>query len=242
MGRLTKNVAVNKNQVDSIGLPTGSGATIPTNPTVGQVRFNTELLHIEVFDGLNWDAIDGATRFKVTQVAHNFSKFDAVYNDGTNWVKAIATSFSTAGIGIVSRVINANTFEVQQTGVLKGLSGLAPASYYYLSDSSPGLLALYEPPGLSNPMFYATSTTEGIVMPLRAGHSGSADGAAIDFTSQGLLVWTINHNRNTRRVTYQAYDAAGVQIYPDSFTIVDDNTVEAEFGSLQSGKIYLMFF
>lgn len=242
MGRLTKNAAVVKNQVDSVGLPWGTGATTPTHPVAGQVRFNTDSYHIEVYDGLNWDTIDGATRFKVTQNAHGFSVFQAVYFDGTQWQKAIATSEITSGVGVVSRVINANVFEVQQTGVLKGLSGLTSGAHYFLSDSTPGLLATYEPPLFSNPMFYATSTTEGLVLPYRPRTSSGANGLAVEFTSMPLIQWDFFHNRNTTHVTYQAFDTLGTQIYPDSFTIVDNNNVSVEFGSPQMGTLYLMFF
>lgn len=241
MGRLTKNAAVNKNQVDSVGLPWGSGATIPSHPTAGQVRFNTDSYHIEVFDGTNWDTIDGATRFKVTQTAHGFSVFESVYFDGTQWQKAIATSELTAGVGVISRVINPNVFELQQTGTLKGLSGLTSGAHYFLSENTPGLLTVDEPPLFSNPLFYATSTTEGMVMPYRPRSSSGANGVAVEFNFPSIQ-WDFFHNRNTTHVTYQAFDSTGVQIYPDSFIIVDNNNVSVEFSNVQSGTLYLMFF
>lgn len=241
MGRLVKNVAIDNNKVDSIGLPTGPTSQNPAKPVAGQVKFNTELLTIEVFNGTTWDSLDGSTKFKVEQLSHNFNIFNAVYFDGSNWVKAIATSAETSGIGIVSKIISPDVFEVQQTGVLNNLSDLIPGTRYYLSDTTPGLISTSEPPLISNIMFTATSATSGIVLPYRPNTASNANGAAFE-QSFDSYIWTVNHNRNTVKVTYQMFDTNNVQIYPDSFTIVDANTVEAEFGSLQAGTIYLIFF
>jgi hypothetical protein len=49
-------------------------------------------------------------------------------------------------------------------------------------------------------MFYATSDSEGVVMPLRAGHSGSADGVVLDFTGEAQFLWNVEHLRNTDHV------------------------------------------
>jgi hypothetical protein len=241
MGRLTKNVAVDSNRVDSVGLPYGTTASTPANPTSGQVRYNTDLKHIEVFNGFVWDTIDGSTKFIVQQHNHGLIVFDGVAFDGTNWVPAIATSVLTSGIGVISRVINADTFEVQQTGMLLGQSGLIAGDYYYLSANVPGLLTNIEPGVISNPLFFATSGTSGMVLPYRATVGTPASGESYTqlFNS---TIWVMNHNRNTTKVMSQLFDSDNNQIIPDTLTITNPNTVIAVFGSVQNGVAHLIFF
>jgi len=242
MGRLVKNAAFTQNQPDSIGLPTGSTLTQPIHPDAGQIRFNTDAYHIEVFNGSTWDAVDGSTKFKVNKTAHGFTKFQAVYFDGTDWQLAHATSKLTVGFGIISRIISPNEFEIQQTGMLYSLTGLTPGTYYYVDDLTPGLLTSSEPPLFSNPLFYSTSATTGLVLPYRVTSSSGANGIAVDFTTIPQFNWTVAHNRGTTSVAYQAYDVNNIQIYPDTFTIDDLNNVTASFGEPQAGTLHLIFF
>jgi len=242
MGRLVKNALFVQNQVDSVGLPTGTMATTPVAPLEGQMRFNTDLHHIEVFDGNAWDTIDGSSKFRVNQLAHNLTLFQAVYFNGTKWMPATASSLQTTGIGVVSRVVSPDIVEIQQTGVLTNLTGLTPGAFYFVDDLTAGLLTVTEPALLSNPLFYAISQTSGLVLPFRATSSAGANGIAVDFTALPIFNWTIAHNRGTTRVAYQAYDINHVQIYPDIFTIDDSNNVTASFSVPQSGTLHLIFF
>ena len=108
------------------------------------------------------------TTFKVSQASHGLSVGDAVYFNGTNWVKAQSDNISTIGTAIVNLVIDVNTFKLTTSGKISGLSGLTAGEFYFVSDSTPGLLTTTEGATYSNPILQATSTTEGIVLPYRA--------------------------------------------------------------------------
>ena len=54
--------------------------------------------------------------------------------------------------------------------------------------------------------------------------------------------WTVVHNQNTNHVQFTAYDAMGNWILPNSFAIIDNNSVRITFGSPQAGKVVLMMF
>lgn len=70
-----------------------------------------------------------------------------VYN-GTNRKVALSNSSlnSTAiAIGMAQQTVTANTpLRVQTQGRIKGLSGLAPGIVYYVSDSVPGAICLFD--------------------------------------------------------------------------------------------------
>lgn len=110
----------------------------------------------------------------VSQVAHGLSVQDAIYFDGTNWIKAQADALTTLGIGVVQAVADANNFTVVTDGKITGLSGLTTGNWYYVSDATAGLLTLTESTIYSNPLLVATSATEGIVLSLRGQDIGGS--------------------------------------------------------------------
>ena len=116
---------------------------------------------------------DGSS-ITVTQATHGFAVQDAIYFDGTNWVKAQADAITTVGIGVVSKVTSSDIFVVVVDGRVTGLSALATGEWYYVSDVTPGLLTLTESAVYSNPLLIATSATEGIVLSLRAQDIGGS--------------------------------------------------------------------
>jgi len=118
----------------------------------------------------------GNTTIKVSQVAHGFSVQDAIYyDDGTSaWAKAKADAVTTLGIGVVSKVNDVDNFEVITDGEVTGLSGLTDGEWYYVSDTTAGLLTLTESSIYSNPILIATSATTGIVLSLRAQDIGGS--------------------------------------------------------------------
>jgi pectate lyase-like protein len=103
--------------------------------------------------------------FPVVQTAHGFSPGQALRRDTTSWVKAQAdTAANGAMVGIVDRVINANTFYLRITGRVTGLSGLTSGTTYYLSTTTPGALTPTAPATIGQlfrPILVADSATSG---------------------------------------------------------------------------------
>ena len=106
----------------------------------------------------------------ITQASHGLSTNNAVYHNGTIWVKAQSNNINTLGIGVVV-VSDANNFILYLVSqVSTGLSGLTAGQYYYVSDATAGLITTTEPTAstsFSNPILYALSATSGIVLPYR---------------------------------------------------------------------------
>lgn len=72
--------------------------------------------------------------------------------------------------GIVARVIDADTFLLHMIGNLEGFTGLAPATVYFLSDATAGLLTSTEPTtigSVSKPLLISHSTTAGLFFNFR---------------------------------------------------------------------------
>ena len=116
-----------------------------------------------------------ATLPVITQAAHGFVTGDAVYRAGGGWAKAIATSEATLAYGIAD-VSSADTFVVRQTGVVT-MSGLTPATVYYLSATTAGALTATDPVSASTysqPVGAALSATELLLLPYRPSGPWSA--------------------------------------------------------------------
>ncbi len=75
--------------------------------------------------------------------------------------------------------------------------------------------------------------------------AGAQGGAAVGYEyvqSTPGSVWTINHNRNTRRVQCSIWDANDEMIIADIVKIVDSNTVRVTFNAPVDGRAILMLF
>ena len=117
--------------------------------------------------------------WSVTQSAHGFSVGDVIYNNGTNYVKAQANATGTLGIFVVSAVPNVNTFTATFSGKIT-LSSLTAGQYYFVSTTSAGNFTTTEPTtGYSNPILFALSTTEAVVLPYRPTDLSTAGAATI---------------------------------------------------------------
>lgn len=101
-----------------------------------------------------------------------------VYFDGTNWVLADASASSSLGIAIVvsgSTIVFSGyvsglpdpNLPIEQGGVLVPGTSLIAGQYYFVSAAVPGALTLTEPTTYSNPILFALSTTEAVVLPYR---------------------------------------------------------------------------
>ena len=133
----------------------------------------------------------------VFQAAHGFLTGDPVYWNGSAYALAEANNANTLGIGIAS-VIDANDFNLYQAGYLGGVSGFSGGQYYFVSDTTAGLLTPIEPTNTtsySNPIFYAITATGGFVLPFRPSKiTVAAVGGSITGTINNALVVQIDES------------------------------------------------
>lgn len=103
----------------------------------------------------------------ITQASHGFSVGNVLYLNGTTYALAQANSTVTSEvIGVVSQVVNTNTFVLTTVGRISGLSGLTPGSVYWLSDTTAGLATTTIPTTIGNitkPVWIADTTTSAYV-------------------------------------------------------------------------------
>jgi hypothetical protein len=137
------------------------------------VRFNTSLTSFEGYDGTTWSGIGGGgTTDRVTQNSHGFAVGDVLYLNGATYTKARADAANTAEVvGMVSRYIDANTFEITLSGEVSQLTGpLTAGEVYFLSPSTAGATTATEPSvvgQVSLPVGIASGTTTMYVQPKR---------------------------------------------------------------------------
>lgn len=97
----------------------------------------------------------GATEAEITQNAHGLAKGEAIRFNGTAWVKALANVETTTALGIVTEVVNANTFKYAITGRYQLNLGLTSDEWYFVSDVTAGALTPTEPLTISQPIVYS---------------------------------------------------------------------------------------
>jgi hypothetical protein len=102
----------------------------------------------------------GGSTKKISQ-AHTFTVGKVIYFN-TTWQLADNSTLGKEGIGIVSKVIDANNFVVTFSGYISGLAGLSANSYYYVT--SAGALSTTNSQ-YSAPIGMAISATELIMIP-----------------------------------------------------------------------------
>lgn len=113
------------------------------------------------------DDKDNISNYRVTQASHGFSKGEFLRLNGSTYQKAQADNETNAEVvGMVSEVIDVNTFKLRVIGRQIGLSGLTAGTVYYLSDSVAGGITSTEP-SLSKPVLLADSSTSGILLTYR---------------------------------------------------------------------------
>lgn len=149
--------------VEGVLLPRGTSAQRPA-ASDGIIRYNTDTSSYEGYSAGAWSSLGGGgTVDRVTQASHAFVVGDILYLNGSVYTKAIATASNTAEVvGMVSRVVDANTFEMTISGEVTGLSGLVVGEAYFLSPTVAGTMSVTEPTTLGHvslPLGVASSTT-----------------------------------------------------------------------------------
>ena len=167
--------------LDGLSYPTADG-------TANQVLTTDGSGTLTFADASGGGGSGESVSWSVTQSSHGLAVGDVIYNNGTNYVKAQANATGTLGIFVVSAVADANTFTATFSGKIT-LSSLTAGQYYFVSTSSAGDFTATEPTsGYSNPILFALSTTEAVVLPYRPQDltAGGAAGArtALDVFSK----------------------------------------------------------
>lgn len=107
---------------------------------------------------------------RVEQTGHGFSVGDSLYvTSGGAYALALASTSNpemAESVGLVSRVLDTDTFDVTFEGYINNLSGLVSGGVYFLSPLFPGKTTTSKPSGLTiaKPQMVALSDTEAIVV------------------------------------------------------------------------------
>jgi len=97
----------------------------------------------------------GGTLIERNQVAHGFVLLDAIYHNGTSWVKAQADNADTLAEYVITEVVDVDNFVASKFGeVVITAHGLTIGEHYFLSDSVAGGSTITEPSNFSSPLFY----------------------------------------------------------------------------------------
>lgn len=110
----------------------------------------------------------GGTATQVTQPGHGFTVGEVLRHNGTQYVRASASSENTADvIGIVTSVESTNSFELTTSGIVSfpASTVFTPGQPYFLSPTTAGSLTLTEPTTtahISKPLFIALTTNSGL--------------------------------------------------------------------------------
>lgn len=163
----------------------------PTAPALGEVL---------TWNGAAWAPLPGGGGSVSVSQANTFVEGQAVYFDGALWQAAQSNAAGTLGLGIATSVTPAG-FTVVFSGpiTLPGLypleSGpgpLMPGQYYFVSASVAGTLTAVQPTGLteySNPLVFALSPTEAVVLPFRPSAISSSGGTFRPYDANVVYAW-----------------------------------------------------
>lgn len=99
----------------------------------------------------------------VTQVLHGFTVGQVLKHSGGFYALAQADIQANIGIWLVTKVIDANTFQIVQSGYVTGLSGGTADETWYLSDTTAGGLVNVAPT-IAQPIIYWITANEGWVL------------------------------------------------------------------------------
>jgi len=147
----------------------GNDTDKAASPGAGDIYFAIDTGRVYICDIAGvWSQMTATTTLltkSVPQVAHGFVVGDLLKFSGGVYAKAQADSAANARlVGIVTEVVDSDTFTLTLMGFFTGFSGLVAGSQYFLSPSSAGGYTTTEPstPGqVIKPVFIAVSTTTG---------------------------------------------------------------------------------
>lgn len=156
----------------------------------------------------------------IIQTAHGFSVLDAIRYTGSAWTEAQANDEDTTALGVVTEVVNANTFKYAITGRFDvGTHGLTVDQWYFLDDVTAGNLVL-NAPDLEQPLVYVESSTIVSIYPYRPSFASTTQSLPVGTTNQTLR-WGATFWEATSDVIV---DSSG------NMTVVGDVTADAFIG------------
>jgi hypothetical protein len=177
---------------------------------------NGEVLTTNGSNVLSWTASSGGgagTTLDVNQTTHGLAVRDVVYHTGSAWAKAKADADSTLGIAVVTSVTDTDNFTLALSGFFEETShGLTAGQFYFLSDSTAGLLTSTEPSTYSNPLLFVYDANNYIVIPYRPAQVDAGGGQVTGFSKQvsqashGFSVLDAVYHNGTTWVAAQADD------------------------------------
>lgn len=156
------------------------------SPARGLEIYNVDSDSPQFFNGVTWVSSGGTgTSFLFTSVAHGRiigCPLSPVFFDGSNWVDAVADNMTTLATHVITKVIDADTLEISQSGRF-GCNGhgLTAGLHYYTGVS--GGISNFPAPAYDNPIIFIENANTIHVMPYRASTP------AIRTTSQVDLVF-----------------------------------------------------
>ena len=170
----------------AVQIPAGNNSSErPDTPADGMIRYNSTDNTYEGYSaaGGGWAAIGGGgAKSTVTQASHGFVVGDILYLNGSTYTDALANAATTAEIvGICSKVIGVNSFELTLSGLVTGVTSpasLTPGAVYFLSDATPALMTATEPTvigSVSVPLGVAVTSTSIYFAPKRGMVVGGAN-------------------------------------------------------------------
>ena len=199
MSYIGKNPKVKTVVLDDVNV------AVQTNPVAGSHKLVNRNGVFNVLDSTGVESAlgGGATTVKVSQVAHGFTVGKVFYASGSNtYSLAKADAANTAEVvGIVSKVITVDSFEMTTAGLVTGLSGLTANEVYYLSASTAGAITATEPTTIgyiSKPIGIAASSTSLVVTPSRGSVVGGVN---------ARTALTLANNATNDIQSVAAYDA-----------------------------------
>jgi len=146
----------------------------------------------------------GSTTAEINQVNHGFAPLDAIYFDGAEWKKAIASDALTMASGVVVKVANVDQFTYAQAGRFTVPStGLTPGNYYFLSPTTAGGY-VDEEPAYSQPLIFIEDDTTILVVPYRPFTQGPDSGATATW---GYIIGTLSNQADLQAALDEKADA-----------------------------------
>jgi hypothetical protein len=151
-----------------------------------------------------YDAVDTPLQYPVLKVAHGFDAGDALYWDGTNYLKADASDGAKLGTMLVAVDVDADNFIVCRGGLMRWVAhGKTLGDYYFVSPTTPGAITATEPsaPDFSNPLLQAIDADTVLVWPWRPNEPGEAVAVTELLDCIPNFVQPTNHTSNQTNLT-----------------------------------------
>lgn len=229
----------------AVKVSSGLTSERPGTPINGMIRYNTETAAFEGYASNAWSEVGGSTtRDRVTQASHGFVVGDVLYLNGSTYTKASASAAATSEVvGVVSRIIDANTFDVTLNGELTGLvassyteNALPATGQAVFLSTTAGKLTITEP-----------STVGQVSLPIGV---ASGSGTLYVFPKRGITVGGVNartqitlSNNTTGNIqSVSAYDACRLE----GWVYIDGTTdyrfyLQAQFAKGGDGAYYVSY-